>query len=65
MANKVRRFHTASLAALLLCGCQGETVSPVPSDLKPAKSLENTPKSTQAKVALFVDGITQDLGFYY
>ena len=68
MANKVQLIHAASLAALLLCGCRRETVFPVVSDLKPAKSpaksLEKSPTETQAKVTLFVPGITKKLNLF-
>ena len=68
MANMVRLIHAASLTALLLCGCGRETVSPVLSDLKSAKSPQKTsqksPTATQAKVTLFVPGITQQLGLF-
>ena len=65
MTNKTRRIYAASLAALLLCGCGEETVSHDSSELKPAKSSEKSPASTQAEVTLFVADITKKLGFYY
>ena len=60
MAKKVRSFHAASLAALLLYGCEGGTVSPIHSDVKPAKSAT----STQAQVTLSVRGMTEKLGLF-
>ena len=61
-SNKARLFQAASLAALLLCGCEGETVSPVDSDVKPAGYPLGAPTSTQA--TLFVRGMTEKLGLF-